>query len=94
MYTVNFVFVPAPTRPNEVQTILATGLLDFRLLPVQATTPTTRRRSALRNIDSMPIENVMIESEQVETFAVCCTANLTIEVRVEVFASSERPAID
>jgi hypothetical protein len=28
----------------------------------------------------MPIKNVMIESDQVENFAVCCTANLTIEV--------------
>jgi hypothetical protein len=38
----------------------------------------------------MAIENVMIETDQVENFAVCCTENLTIEASGEPFGNSER----
>jgi hypothetical protein len=40
------------------------------------------------------IENVMNETDQVENFAVCCTANLTIEISGEPFGSSERSDIN
>jgi hypothetical protein len=44
-------------------------------------TPRIHEPPYLGSLDKMAIENAMMETQQVKTYAVCCTADLKIEVR-------------